>query len=381
MPEGDVLCQGHYQSEEQAREQLARFAATYSTREEWEARAARVRAGILRGMRLTALPTRCGLNAVVHGRRVHDGYSVENVSFESLPGFFVTGNLYRPAAGAGPFPAVLCPHGHSYHPDGAPDPLQSGRFHGANQIRSATLARMGAIAFSYDMVGWGESNQFSDYSFGGSHKGFTIGPAVQTWNSMRVVDFLLLLDGVDATRIAVSGASGGGTQSFLLTALDERIACSAPVVMVSAHFFGGCTCESGLPVHKSAGHETNNAEIAAVAAPRPQLLVSCGEDWTKNTPAVEFPYLQNVYRLYGAADAVENVHLLDEGHDYGPSKRDAVYRFFARRLSLPLDAVTDADGRIDETPARVEEAEAMRAFDDGYPRPAHAIEDANGLTW
>jgi len=346
------------QTEEEAKQQLDRFAASYKTLDEWQARARNIRKGILRGAGLSRMPDKCPLKPISHSRRELDGYSVENVAFEALPGYFVTGNLYRPAGLKGPFAGVLCPHGH----------FPGGRLRSDQQYRCATLARMGAIVFAYDMVGWADSDQVKH--------GDPNALAFQLWDSIRAVDYLLSMKEVDPERIAVTGASGGGTQTFLLAAVDDRVAVSAPVVMVSAHFFGGCNCESGMPIHRSETHETNNAEIAALAAPRPQLIVSDGKDWTKNVPKVELPYIKRVYSLYGAEDRIENLHLEDEDHDYGYSKRVGMYKFMAKHLRLDLGRVSNPDGTVDESKVAIQKQADLRVFTPEHPKPDHAVKSA-----
>ena len=344
------------QTEDQGREQLAAFANTYADKAGWEARAKNIRECLLKEAHLSPLPAKCDLKPVIRGRQERKGYTVENVAFESLPGFFVTGNLYRPTDPQvkKPMAAVLCPHGHS----------KKGRIADYTQTRCAGLARMGAIVFAYDMVGYNDCNQVA-------HTDPNV-LTLQVWDSIRAVDFVLSLPEVDPNRIGCTGESGGGTQTFLLGAVDDRVAVLVPCVQVSAHFFGGCQCESGLPIHHSAGHDTNNVEFAAMAAPRPQLLISDGDDWTKNVPGVEFPYIWNVYRLYGARGAVENAHFAAEKHDYGPAKRLAMYKFLARHLGLNLKAIVSDSGAVDESDA-VAPDESLRVFTAENPRPEGSL--------
>ncbi len=359
-PQESMLCMGRYWTEDEANLMMKEFAQQWDDVESWEKRAEIIRQGIIKGMMLDAMPVlEASFNPVIRNTRVMDGYIVENIAIESFPGFYITGNLYRPAEKEDNYPAILSPHGHWKDPD------NYGRYRTDMQLRCASLARMGAIVFAYDMVGYGESTQVD-------HKN-PIALLLQTYNSRRVLEYLLSRPDVDSTRIGITGASGGGTQTFILTAIDSRIKVSAPAVQVSAHFFGGCVCESGMPIHKSEKHQTNNVEIAALCAPRPMLLISDGADWTRNTPRVEYPYIQEVYSLYNAEHKVENVHLPNERHDYGYSKRCAAYNFFAHHLKLDGDNMPYDKG-YNEDFVQILSPEELRVFSEEFPAPSNSLQ-------
>ena len=352
--------QYHRRPPQEGARHLDRLSALCPDLASWEKRREELRACIQEQLNLAPWPEKTPLNPVCTPRRRHNGYTTENVALETLPGLYLSGTLYRPASGKGPFPAVMVAQGHFT--------LQ--RYGEEPQILAATLARMGAVVFSYDMFAMNESLLQFDPA---DHRS-RAAQVIQTWNSLRVIDFLSSLKEVDPKRIAMTGASGGGTQTFLATALDPRISVSVPVVMVSSWFYGGCTCESGMPIHTCGNPGTNNAELAALAAPRPMLLVSIGNDWTAHVPEIEYPYIRKIYEKYGKADLVRNVHLPDEQHDYGPSKREAVYRFLAEHLALSLSAVLGPDGRMDEGTCTVETAGEMKVFGAGGEKlPKHAI--------
>ena len=350
-----MLCQGAYWSEDQANRTMKQWAREWNTLSDWEKRAETIRQGLIKGMQLDQMPVSDNnFSPIIRKTRTMDGYIVENIAIESFPGFYVTGNLYRPSETKQKYAAVLCPHGH----------WEDGRMIAQMQYRCAAFARMGAIVFAYDMVGFGESKQVTH--------DIPIALLLQTWNSKRVLDYLLSRPDVDPQRIGVTGASGGGTQSFILTAVDPRVKVSVPVVQVSAHFFGGCVCESGMPIHKGKDYQTNNVEIAALCAPRPLMLVSDGGDWTSNVPRVEYPYIQKVYALYDAENKVENVHFPSELHDYGPSKRFAVYNFFAHHLDLNIGKLPYNNG-FDESFIEILPKEELKVFTSENPIPANAL--------
>ena len=289
----------------------------------WETRAEHLRRQILFAAGLLPMPVKHPLNPQVFGKIENKGYSVEKVLLETMPGYYLGGNLYRPLGKSGKFPAVLSPHGHwSY-----------GRLENSANAslpgRCINLARQGYVCFSWDMVGYNDTIQ-TKHAFGGPReKLWGFGPlGLQLWNSIRSVDFLESLPEVDSARIGITGESGGGTQTFLLSAVEPRIHFSAPVNMISAIMQGGSPCENA-PLLRIG---TNNVEIGALMAPRPMLMISATGDWTHNTPREEFPAIQAIYRLYDKAAYVETVQM-DAPHNYNKDSREAMYRFFGQHAS------------------------------------------------
>src|SRR5688572_19648202 len=303
-------------------------APQFTSRAAWNIRAAHIRELILASAGLLPMPDRTPLNSNVFGDIARPDYIVSKVYFESLPGFFVTGNLYRPV-GDGPFPAILSPHGHWAY----------GRFENSAVAsvpgRAINLARQGFVVFTYDMAGYNDSRQLEHRLFGGPRESlWSLSVAgLQLWNGIRALDFLESLPYVRRDRIGATGASGGGTQVFLLAAVDERVAVAAPVNMISLQMQGGCLCENqpGLRL------DTNNVEIAATIAPRPLLMVSATGDWTTNTLEREYPAVRSLYALMGATDRVHAVRF-EAPHNYNRQSREAVYAWMARWLqNAPAD--------------------------------------------
>ncbi len=337
--------------------------ATYPSLNAWKTRVAQIRRHILVVAGLYPLPEKSPLNARIFGRLERGDYSVEKVFFESLPGFLVCGNLYRPSED-GPHPGIACPHGHCRRGRLENDDTAFASIPG----RCINLARQGHVVFSYDMAGYNDSSQIEHREFGGRREDlWGIGVlGLQLWNSIRVIDFLQSLPDVDPGRIGCTGASGGGTQTFLLAAVDHRVGVAAPVNMVSAHMQGGCNCENQ-------GHlrlDVNNVEIAAAMAPRPLFLVSASGDWTCNTPELEYPAIREIYGLYDAAVRVATAQV-DAGHNYNRESREFVYQWFGRWL-------LGRDEGFKETPFTVEPDESLLVFHDRKP-PDGAL-DSNSLT-
>ena len=297
-------------------------AKRFSTLAEWQARAGQLRKQVLSAAGLTPMPERSPLNAQVFGRIENKDYSVEKVYIETLPGLYLAGNLYRPLGRKGKFPGVLAPHGHAQYGRLEHGPLFSVPARGTN------MARQGYVVFGYDMIGYNDTVQIPHIATGQREQLWSLGLlGLQTWNSIRAMDFLQSLPDVDPENVGVTGESGGGTQTFMLCAVDDRPRISSPVNMISLLMQGGSPCENAPNLRVGA----NNVEIASLMAPRPMLMVAATGDWTKNTPKEEYPAVKAIYDLYGKGDLVETVQF-DSPHNYHKDSREAVYKFFAKRM-------------------------------------------------
>ncbi|MET1056268.1 MAG: acetylxylan esterase [Pedobacter sp.] len=344
---------------------LDKLASAVPDKTSWEQRKKLLRPQLFRALQLSPLPPKPNSKPIITNHRVMDGYTIENIALEILPGLYINGSLYRPQKFRGKIPVVLSPDGH----------WAEQRYRADCQIRCAMIAKMGAIAFSYDLFAWGESLlQFKEEDHRKS-----LAQTVQTLGAIRILDYLLALPEADTARVGISGGSGGGSHTVLMAALDERIRLSAPVVALSSYFYGGCPCESGMPVY-SCGKGTNPVELAAMAAPAPQLVVSDGSDWTAQFPEHDFAYLQKIYGFYGAVPRIRNVHLPKEGHDFGFSKRKALYDFIIQEFKLNGAKLKDDEGKYDESSVKVEAAAELYVFGKkGEHLPANAIKGFDQL--
>ncbi|HET7559369.1 MAG TPA: hypothetical protein VFK80_05365, partial [Limnochordia bacterium] len=303
---------------------------TYTTRAEWEARRRQLRAHLQVVLGLDPAWPAPPFDARYGELRSYEDFTVQPVWLQTLPGFYVGGNLFRPRGDASPHAAVLNPHGHA----------KNGRFHQGEDLatlrRCATLAKLGYVAYAWDMLAYGDTYQLPHIFESARAKLWGLTPlGVHVHNARRAFAFLASLPDVDPARIACTGESGGAGQTFFLAALEPRLAAAAPVCMISAHYQGGCRCEHAPGLRT----DTYNVEIAAMFAPKPMLVVSTAGDWTCNTPEVELPDIRRIYALYGAEDQLEGFHG-PWPHNYNAPSRQAVYAWLRR--VLPVESAADA---------------------------------------
>jgi dienelactone hydrolase len=339
-----------------------------TTVHEWNQRKQVVLRQIQVALGLWPMPARPAINATVHGRVERDDYTVDKVIFESAPGLLVTGSLYLPKNASGKLPTVLCPHGHwangRFHDHGEKTITQELASGGETdpvcgrhplQSRCVQLARMGCMVFIYDMLGYADGGSLTQelaHGFAEQRPDLSSperwglfsaqaelrclnAMGLQTWNSLRALDWIMSRPNCDTARIGCTGASGGGTQTFILTALDERVTAAFPAVMVSTAMQGGCTCENASYLRVNTG----NIEFAALTAPRPVAMTGA-DDWTVDIETRGYPELRKLYALLGAPDNVL-ARYRKFPHNYNLPSRMMMYQWFNQHLQLGISEISE----------------------------------------
>lgn len=361
------------------------FLKAPKTLAEWTARRERLKTQLLVATGLWPMPEAVPLNPVIHSPIERDGYTISKAFFTSRPGHTVTGSLYQPKS-EGKHPGVLFAHGHwakgrfmenndkeikTALDTKAEDTPESAKYH--MQAACVSLVRRGYVVFQYDMVGYADStaiehvaksgvphsNGFADVK-GELHLQSLMG--LQTLNSLRALDFISSLPKVDTAKIGMTGASGGGTQTFIAAALDERIKVAVPAVMVSTEMQGGCVCENCSLLRVGTG----NVEIAAMIAPRPMAL-TCANDWTRNFISKGFPDLQAVYALHGKKENVDANGWYEFPHNYNQRAREYMASWFVKHLE-GKDEVVREQAFKPVPPAE------LSVFERNQPRPADELD-------
>ncbi len=284
------------------------------------------------------LPTYKGpVNARVTGSLKSESHTIEKVIFESLPGLYITGNVYRPNA-PGRYPGVLVPAGHTQ--EGKPEP----------QIVAANLARKGFVALTYDPIGQGEREQTylpqlgRPLSGGGGNehlelgaRSILIGQSVARYfifDGMRAIDYLISRPDVDANRIGVTGCSGGGAITTYIGAFDPRIKAAAPACYISSYrtLYTGPTADSEMTFPSFLVNGLDVADFIELPAPLPWLLLATTEDYF--TPDAARPVYEEArrwYSLYGAEDRIR--FSVGQGpHGTPKESREEIYRWMIRWL-------------------------------------------------
>lgn len=302
----------------------------------------------------------CELTPQVLREHRREDYRIQCLVFQSRPGVWVTANLYIPdAVQKGPVPAVLNVHGH----------WREGRIAATPHVRALALVKQGYLVLAVDAFGAGERapDPLKPEYHGGLRgaASWTAGYpllALQVYDNMRAIDYLLTRDDVDPQRIAVTGASGGGNQSMYVGALDERIRVVVPVCSVGnyqAYLGVACCVGEVLP---AALRFCEEGDILGLVAPRPLLVISASRDSVQFSiieAAKSVSWAREIYELYGAADKLHHA-VFDAPHGYNQAMRETMYGWLNRWLKGAPDATP-----VPEPPVEPEAPDNLRCFPDG----------------
>ena len=294
------------------------------------------------------------LKPQVTGVLKRDDYRIENVMFESLPDFHVTGNLYIPE-GEGPFPAILHPCGHT----------ENGKAAGVYQFVNQLLVRNGFVVLCYDPIGQGERKQLINEKGAGllkstsEHQALGRAPILlgrglasyMIWDGIRALDFLETRPEVDGARLGCTGNSGGGNMTSFLMALDDRIQAAAPGCFMTTTRMKNEKPGPGDPeqnLFAQIREGLDHPDFAIIRAPRPTLILAATQDFVPIEGTWDtFRQAKRIYTKLGVPECIELIET-DEKHGYSKRLREGAVRFFARWLQTRDVVISEPDDLVEE---------------------------------
>ncbi len=328
----------------------------------WDERLSSVRDGLRRSFgREPATP--CRLEPEVRGVLIRDGYAIERLTFQSRPGVRVTANLYRPEPAIGRSPGVLSVHGH----------WAWARIDPHVQSRCIGLAKLGYVVLCVDAFGSGErAIEPRPGTYHGALVGASLWPVgtpllgLQVYDNRRAVDYLVSRPEVDASQLAITGASGGGNQTLYAGATDDRLSAVVPVCGIGTYdaylSTACCVCE----VNVGGAVYATTGDLLAMIAPRALLVINATRDavqFSVAEAAKSIAYARSRFRLLNQEQRIRHV-AIDSGHDYNQQMREAMYGWLDRWLR------GRGDGQpIPEPKITLEDVETLRCYPKGEPRP------------
>jgi dienelactone hydrolase len=303
----------------------------------------------------------CPLEPRILGELKRDGYRVQKLTLQTRPGVLMTANAYVPD-GNGRRAAVLCVHGH----------WKLAKQERTVQARCIGLAKLGFFVLMVDAFGAGErgiGKPLGEYH--GEMVASTLLPTgltlagLQIYDNRRAIDYMRSRPEVNADRIGVTGASGGGNQTMYIGAIDERLKCVVPVCSVGTYqaYLGAacCVCE----VTPAALSYTEESGVLSLVAPRGLMIINATRDsfqFSVGEAKKSLAPVRPVFRLYGKEDHVRHT-VIESKHDYNRPMREAMYGWMTRHLKGEGDGSS-----ITEPEIKTEEAESLRCFP-GNSRP------------
>lgn len=301
-----------------------------ATKELFEAERARRKSELYKSLGLDPAPEKAPLNAKIVSTVKRDGYRMENILFESRPGFPVTGHLYIPDnLKDQKAPAIVSVNGHWQHKT----------HESVEQLRNISSALHGYVVFAIDSPGHSfEGDAKIERRNAGTHDDYRLivgsqnTTAVYVWDCLRAVDYLETRSEVDMNKLGITGVSGGGLTTLFAFAADDRYKCAVPVCYVTSFEMSppiGCLCNH-VPGFLQIGDRDS---VLAIQAPKPVFVIGASNDY-------EFPpdgtnrtgeKLQKAYDLFGAKDKVK-YKIYQSGHDYNKEMRQDAMGFFDLHL-------------------------------------------------